>query len=179
MLIISIPDDQHGTILACVPRSQEALEREAQTSPEPPSALAERLGFLLKHAYVTYQSIQLPALEALELDGRLLAVLTVVDAEGPALQQRLSERLGVDRTTMVGLVDVLERSGFVARRRDPADRRGYRVSMTRKGTKALRQGHAAVLAVEQDFLDRLSADEQRQFRSLLSRLVLDGPHRMA
>jgi DNA-binding MarR family transcriptional regulator len=156
-----------------MPRSQ-ALESGADASQEPPPrALTERLGFLLKHAYLAYQAIQGPALTPLELDGRLLAVLTVIESTGPALQQRLSERLGVDRTTMVALVDVLERRRFVERRRDPIDRRGYRVSITRRGAKALGQAHEAVRGVEQEFLDRLTADEQRQFRSLLSRVALE------
>ncbi len=118
------------------------------------------------------KSIQLPALGPLELDGRLLAVLTVVDAEGPSLQQRLSERLGVDRTTMVALVDALEQSGCVDRRRDPIDRRGYQVSITTKGAKLLDKATNAILAVERDFLASLTAQEQRQFRTLLRKVVL-------
>ena len=149
----------------------------AESSAEPPPpALVERLGFLLKHAYLGYQLIQRPALASLDLDGRLLAVLTLVEAEGPALQQRLSERLRVDRTTMVSLVDSLEQNGLVARRRDPVDRRGYLVSITKKGTGILRRAHSAVRAVEQDFLDHLSPDEQRQLRNLLGKLVVESDH---
>ncbi|MGH7912355.1 MAG: MarR family winged helix-turn-helix transcriptional regulator [Candidatus Dormibacteraceae bacterium] len=138
----------------------------------PPAALADRLGFLLKHAYLAYQSMQTPALAPLGLDGRLLAVLTLVEAEGPALQQRLSERLRVDRTTMVALVDALERNKLVERRRDPVDRRGYQVRITKRGAEALLQGHRAVRTVEQALLGELSDEEQRQLRSLLGRVVL-------
>jgi DNA-binding MarR family transcriptional regulator len=156
----------------------QAPKPEVDTVREPPpAALTERLGFLLKHAYVTYQSIQQPALAPLDLDGRLLAVLTLVDAEGPARQQRLSERLRVDRTTMVALVDALEQNGLVERRRDPVDRRGYAVRITRDGTRTLRRAHRAILAVEQEFLRRLSAGEQDQFRELLGKLVSDDDRR--
>jgi DNA-binding MarR family transcriptional regulator len=131
------------------------------------------LGFLLKHAYTGYQSIQRPALAPLGLDGRLLAVLTLVEAEGPALQQRLSERLGVDRTTMVALIDALEQGGLVQRQRDPVDRRGYHVSITKKGAKVLHRAHEAIRVVEHDFLAGLSAEEQLQFSILLGKVVLD------
>jgi len=47
-------------------------------------------------------------------------VLTLIESEGPASQQRLADRVGVDRTTMVALVDALEEKGLVNRLRDPA-----------------------------------------------------------
>ena len=74
---------------------------------------------------------------------------------------------------MVALVDALEQRRLVDRRRDPVDRRGYRVSITRRGANILRQAHDAILAVEQEFLERLTAHEQRQFRRLLSKLALE------
>src|SRR5207248_1737728 len=129
-----------GTILRFMSRSPGSASVVESAQEEAPAALTERLGYLLKHAYHRYQASQGPALEPLELDGRLLAVLTLLDAEGPALQQRLSERLQVDRTTMVALVDALEDRGFVTRQRDPADRRGQRVGATTKGATALERG---------------------------------------
>jgi DNA-binding MarR family transcriptional regulator len=36
----------------------------------------------------------------------------------------------VDRTTVVGVVDDLEDAGFVERRRNPEDRRGYALEAT-------------------------------------------------
>jgi DNA-binding MarR family transcriptional regulator len=169
--MISISDDQ-SEYAPLMPRSQ-ASARTAD-APGPPAVLAQRLGFLLKHVSQAHQSIQAPALAQLGLDGRLLAVLLVVDAEGPALQQRLSERLRVDRTTMVALIDTLEQSGLVERRRDPVDRRGYEVRITHKGAKILLEAINASRAAEQDFLAPLSAQEQRQLRALLGKLVLAG-----
>ena len=139
----------------------------------PPNALASRLGFLLKHAQLRYQSIQAPALAPLDIDGRLLAVLTLVGAEGPALQARLAERLQVDRTTMVALVDRLEQAGLVERHRDPTDRRGYHVNITTTGSRALKQALDAVQSVERDFLGALSTSEQHQFRALLAKVAVD------
>lgn len=156
-----------------MPRSQAPAHAASRTTAPAPAPLAERLGFLLKHAYQTYQSIQLPALAPIGLDGRLLAVLLVVQAEGPSLQQRLSERMGVDRTTMVALVDILEQTGFVERRRDAGDRRGYQINITGKGAALLRKATNVIHEVEQDFLAPLSPREQRQFRTLVTKLALE------
>jgi DNA-binding MarR family transcriptional regulator len=160
-----------------MPGSQAPKHQTGGLREAPPAALAHRLGFLLKHAYGGYQSIQRSALAPLELDGRLLAVLTLVEAEGPALQQRLAERLRVDRTTMVALIDALEQGGLVQRRRDREDRRGYQVSITKKGANRFQRAHEAVREVERDFLETLSAEEQRQFLALLEKLVLNADRR--
>ena len=144
---------------------------DATNTPAAPAAISDRLGYLLKHAYQRYQEIQRPALAPLGLDGRLLAVLAAVAAEGPALQQRLSERLGVDRTTMVALVDALERGGLVKRQRDPADRRGQQVRLTAKGQRVLLRAQAVIDKVEQEFLAGLDSQEEREFRRLLQALV--------
>lgn len=172
-LIISVADDQRSATLPYLPSSQCRNSTAERVSETPPNALSSRLGFLLKHAQLRYQSIQAPALSPLNLDGRQLAVLTLVGAEGPALQARLAERLQVDRTTMVALIDRLEQAGLLERHRDPTDRRGYHVNITTTGSTALQQALDAVQAVERDFLGALSKPEQHQFRALLARVALE------
>jgi DNA-binding MarR family transcriptional regulator len=136
-----------------------------------PAAVGESLGYLLKHVQQRYQAIQQPVLAPLGLDGRLLAVLAVIGSDGPALQRRLAERLGIDRTTMVALIDALELSRLVRRRRDPADRRGQLVLLTAKAEKLLPRALEAVAQAEESFLDGLSSREQRDFRRALARLA--------
>jgi DNA-binding MarR family transcriptional regulator len=51
---------------------------------------------------------------------------TEPDSErGSLSQQAIGERLRIDRTTMVALIDDLERGGYVKRERNPHDRRAY------------------------------------------------------
>jgi DNA-binding MarR family transcriptional regulator len=136
-----------------------------------PAELTERIGYLLKHAQMRFQEIQRQALSPLGLDGRLLAVLIVAADGGPWQQLRLAERLGVDRTTMVDLVDRLEASGFVERRPDPDDRRARLVQPTSRGRKVLAAGIAASDEVDQRFLAALSEADQRAFRRAISSLI--------
>ena len=49
------------------------------------------------------------------IDGRELAVLTVLDAQAPLSQHEAAGQLGMDRTTMVTLIDALEAQGLVER----------------------------------------------------------------
>ena len=50
---------------------------------------------------------------------------------------QLAEMAGVTRATMTGLIDTLERDGFVTRATDPSDRRQMIVRLTDKGVQFL------------------------------------------
>src|SRR5260221_6271510 len=99
--------------------------------PIPPS-LADRAGALLTIAARTGQELAGRRLAPMGLTVRLCGVLNLL-AEVPISQQELGEQLGIDRTTMVELIDQLEQQGVVVRRRNPADRRSYAVSLTATG----------------------------------------------
>ena len=138
-----------------------------------PSAesLQDRLGYLLKHAQLALASHTAAALEPLGVNGRELAVLTVLGTGPAPAQQQAAAQLGVDRTTMVDLVDALESKGLVERRSDPGDRRRNLVHLTEKGRKVLDEGERAYREAERAFLGGLGDDEARRLKSLLRRVL--------
>ena len=77
--------------------------------------LSQRLTYLLKRALVDLEELHRIHLGPLGIDGRELAVLLLLEAREPESQQQAASRLGVDRTTMVGLLDGLEAKGLVER----------------------------------------------------------------
>jgi DNA-binding MarR family transcriptional regulator len=114
--------------------------------------LAGRLGYLLKHAQQRLVQVAMPAMAPFGIDGRELAVLTVLAAGVPLSQQEAADRLRVDRTTMVSLVDALEAKGLVARRRSADDRRKNIVELTGTGLTCLRGAALARDEVDREFL---------------------------
>jgi DNA-binding MarR family transcriptional regulator len=128
-----------------------------------PDALASRLGYLLKHAQQRLVAAAAPVMGPFGIDGRELAVLTVLAARAPLSQQEAAEELGVDRTTMVALVDALEDKGLVERHRSPQDRRRNLVVLTARGRDSLRGAGQARDEVERDFLAPLGDTLSRQF----------------
>jgi DNA-binding MarR family transcriptional regulator len=144
---------------------------DAKPDTRHPTPDTRRLGFLLKHAQAGLSSLTAPALAVIDLDGRQFAVLAEIGARGPIAQQRVSEALRVDRTTIVALVDELERKGLVERKRDPSDRRAYAVELTPKGRRTLERALTVVGAAEREFLGSLSEADRRRLRELLARVV--------
>ena len=140
--------------------------------PEPmPDALAERLGPLLGRAHDAHRRLSLEALAPLGLGVKSVGALTVLQAEGPLSQRRLAERQGIDRTTMVAVVDELERLGAVVRRKDPADRRANALHITSRGRRLLTRARTAVAGADEAFLAPLPPAEQQRLRAALRTLV--------
>jgi DNA-binding MarR family transcriptional regulator len=125
--------------------------------------LAGRLGYLLKHAQQRLVQAATPAMAPFGIDGRELAVLTVLSAGVPLSQQEAADQLRVDRTTMVSLVDELEAKGLVERRRSAHDRRKNIVQLTKTGLHCLRQAGRARDRVDREFLAPLGDALARDF----------------
>ena len=60
------------------------------------------------------------------LTPALFALLNVIAAREEAIQQELGAALGIDRSTMVSLIDQLESAGLAKRRPSARDRRARR-----------------------------------------------------
>ncbi|SDH43799.1 MarR family winged helix-turn-helix transcriptional regulator [Nonomuraea jiangxiensis] len=132
---------------------------------------SRRLGYLLKHANLRLAGLTGPALEPYGIDGREFAVLTVLGGPGPLSQLAVAQRLGIDRTTMVALLDALEGKRLVARRPHPDDRRKNVVELTERGRDTLEGATRVVDEAERAFLSSLPEGDARRLRELLERVV--------
>jgi len=137
----------------------------------PVPALAGRLGYLLKHAQLRMAELNATALAPFGITGRELAVLLAIDSQAPLSQQEAARRLGVDRTTMVALIDELEGKQLVQRRQDPADRRKNVVALTPAGRGTLRKAGKASDEAERRFLAPLTGDQAAEMRAALRRIA--------
>jgi DNA-binding MarR family transcriptional regulator len=135
--------------------------------------LDERLGYLLKTGYGQLAERIDAALASLGLTARQLAVLSVVATNDSLSQIALSERLGVDRTTIVAMLDELEDAGLIERRRAPRDRRRNALALTVSGKSRVLRAEKARADAEADYLARLDSSDARRLVDLLQRLVLD------
>jgi DNA-binding MarR family transcriptional regulator len=56
----------------------------------------------------------------------------IIDTDGPISPSELARRTGQHPATVTGILDRLERGGWIARERDPSDRRAVRVAVVRE-----------------------------------------------
>ncbi|MDR7275223.1 MarR family winged helix-turn-helix transcriptional regulator [Catenuloplanes atrovinosus] len=130
------------------------------------------LNYLLKHATMRLAALTDTALAPLGIDGKDFGALRVLAGGEPASQLQVAQRLGIDRTTMVALLDELERKGIVVRRPDPEDRRRNIVALTEQGRRTFEAARAAHAEAESAFLAAVgpgAADElRRTLRALVS-----------
>jgi MarR family transcriptional regulator, lower aerobic nicotinate degradation pathway regulator len=134
-------------------------------------SIADQLGYLLGRAHLEHRAIAERELVSLGLSGKGFGALILIVQEGPLSQQRLGERQGIDRTTMVAVVDELEMGGFVERRRDARDRRAYSLQATPKGRRVLRRAAEATERAEDEFLAPLPEADRRRLKRMLRALV--------
>jgi DNA-binding MarR family transcriptional regulator len=144
------------------------VNNDAELGPQ----LGARLSYLLKRAFLELEDLHAEHLAPFGVNGRELAVLLLLDGREPESQQQAAGRLGVDRTTMVGLLDGLEGKGLVARQADAGDRRRNVVGLTDAGQRTLRKAKAASDEAERRLLGELSATEAGQLRELLGRVAV-------
>ena len=87
-------------------------EREASplSRPQDPGRPSPRLGYLLKQAQARFSEFASAALAPLGLSTREWATLISLDDRRPLSQREVALRAGIDRTTMVALVDELQSS---------------------------------------------------------------------
>ncbi|HWH13374.1 MAG TPA: MarR family transcriptional regulator [Miltoncostaeaceae bacterium] len=145
----------------------------ARPSADPP--VTEFAGQLLFRLWRASHTRTGEALASLGLTPALFALLNVVGAREGAIQQELGAALGIDRSTMVSLVDQLEEAGLARRRTSAADRRAREVAITPEGRRRLRRARQRIAQVEDETLAGLSAEQRRELVTLLRRALDAAP----
>ena len=97
-------------------------------------------------------------------------LLALVEANPGVSQSRLAHAVGLDRSTMVAVLDQLEDRGLVERRAGP-DRRTNGLWLTRDGRRVVAQLKRRIGEHEARIAARLSAKERETLLALLRRLT--------
>lgn len=132
-----------------------------------PVAGLVRLTFLIQTVYAEVgRGCDLTAAQA-----QLLCTL----ADEPKGMADLSRLLGLERSSLTGLVDRAEHRGYVVRRSDPSDRRAVRVALTPEGLTAVGRFHDELTVQLQSVLADLPASERKAFSRTLGKLTATVP----
>lgn len=128
-------------------------------------------GFLLNSAAARFRRSTAMALAPLGLSPPMLRALETLEACGKISQSALGERMMMDRSSVVLLVDQLEALALVSRTRDQADRRNQLLELLPAAAAMLAQARIAARAVENDLLSPLTPAERDRLRELLAKIL--------
>lgn len=101
--------------------------------------------------------------------GRV-GILLIIDANPGVTQTRLAQAIGLDRSTLVGVLDGLEARGLVERRRGE-DRRTNGLLLTRAGRALVMDLKRRIRVHERRVAARLTAAEKTRLLALLAKLA--------
>jgi MarR family transcriptional regulator, organic hydroperoxide resistance regulator len=93
----------------------------------------------------------------MELDGRMMS--------------ELGQIIGVDNSAMTGLIDRLEKAGFVRREAKQEDRRALLIRITPEGRDEAGRAATTIRAVNEKIKAGLKADQIETFKGILGGIV--------
>jgi DNA-binding MarR family transcriptional regulator len=168
--IISITDYQYIVQSSPMPKKGPA---EAA-----PGGLSQWISFLVGRVAHAARADFQTRLAPLKLTPKQFSLLVAVREAGASSQAKLGAMLGVDRNTIVLLVDDLESRSMVRRCSLEGDRRANSVTITRMGLRVLEKAEVLAANSEGQIYASLSRSQREQFRCLLLQIVLGREKRI-
>lgn len=154
-----------------------AKDKRAATAQPPPPVLGllpDLLGYHLRRAQLAVFQDFAATIDGANITPGQFGVLALIDANPGLSQTRLGQILGIDRSTVVGVIDKLETRGLVERAQRPNDRRSHALQLSQQGAKYFREMSRKVRVHENRVAEDLSAREREQLIALLQRLAKQG-----
>lgn len=104
-----------------------------------------------------------------EIRPGMFSALALIRANPGVAQVELASELGIDKASMVTLIDRLEEAGWILRTRSDEDRRRQGITLTAAGERTYKLLKREMLDHERKFADLFSKSEREQLISLLQR----------
>jgi DNA-binding MarR family transcriptional regulator len=99
-------------------------------------------------------------------------ILFLLNEENGRAMSELGKLLSLDNSTVTGLIDRLETSGFVRRMANPTDRRMYLIHITRQGVKEVNKAKIVINRINAEIKADFSKAEIESFKRILSSFVV-------
>jgi DNA-binding MarR family transcriptional regulator len=98
-------------------------------------------------------------------------ILFLLEQEDGQTMTALSKALAVENPTLTGLIDRLEKAGFVRRQTSPDDRRAIKITMTPEGLKEGRKVKPLIRKINREIKSGISQEGLEVFQGILQGLA--------
>jgi len=132
------------------------------------------LGYSLRRAQVAVFQHFSEAMGAADITPGQFGVLHVINANPGLSQTQLGNALGIDRSTVVAVLDRLESRRLVVRHSAPNDRRSHALRLSAEGAALLPKLEELVRSHERHIGRSLRAEDQRTLIAWLDRIARAG-----
>jgi DNA-binding MarR family transcriptional regulator len=124
-------------------------------------------GFLLTESARLLRKLIDRRLQPLGLTRAQWSILAILSKQEGLSQSDISARLEIEKSTAGRLIDQVEKSGWIERRRVPGDRRAWGIHLTERARQLLAQVETQILRSRTEMLHGLSAEQQEQLSEIL------------
>ena len=132
--------------------------------------IEKSVGFLLAKAYQRACALFKEEFDRYEITPQQFGLLAFLWIEDGLSQTELSARSQIDRTTMGGIIDRLEKEGLVERRIHPEDRRAFQVFLTARGRSLEEDLSSVAIRVIRKVTSPLTEQEHAALVQLLTKI---------
>jgi DNA-binding MarR family transcriptional regulator len=169
------PNNPKGRILSDTSRisiapARRLRSRDAKPAPLDFGLLPDLIGYNLRKAQIAFFQSFHDAVAPHDITPGQFGVLILIRDNTGLSQSELGTAVGIDRSTMVAVIDRLENRGWVIRAPSPTDRRSYALELSAEGERLVSELIPKVQAHERSMLGELTTEEQQSLASLLRRI---------
>ncbi len=109
--------------------------------------------------------------EKVKVTPAQIMILFLLEQNNSQRMSELSRVLAIDNSTLTGLINRLEKTGFVMRKASKEDRRVYLITMTAKGFKECEKARIAIKQVNDGIKEGFSQDQIDIFKEVLQSII--------
>jgi len=134
-------------------------------------ALRPYFGYCVHKIATIFKSKLNEAFGSQDIQSHHFAILSVIASSSDVNQMKICDEVGIDKASMVKIIDHLESLKLIERVGSKEDRRVKNLHITAKGQKILLAGQNKRAEVESDFLSSLSEQEIQTFKTLMLKIL--------
>jgi DNA-binding MarR family transcriptional regulator len=134
-----------------------------------PGLMADRLAFRLRSLLSLLGDRVIAAFAPYGMRSGSFTAMALISANPGCSQVELAREGGLDKSSLVAIIDELEARGYATRTRSTVDRRRSLLYLTPEGEAVMQTMYASAMSTEKSLRDAISPEDMRRLFDLLER----------